>query len=525
MDQPNTIIEQHERHARSPERNAARDPVQDGHLFHANGPRKVPAKRQYCPKGQAGPSSRRFIAAMVEVSSARFSSSKFRRWSRDRIVVAKVTAVRVSSDRAVIRVSCRSGRVSSAVAIRSSASAICCCRAKASLSIDRRVSSSRMVPAGDVQVIQAADAGVIRSILVEAGDIVAAGDPLVELDGIVQASQLDRQVQRALALRARIARLSAEIEGRDPDFPPGLVSEAPELVNSERALFAGRAAALAAEIGVAERRLEQRRQEQAEARAALESARRMGALLAEEREIIAPLVERGAEPRTTLLALRRQGEELAGRISAGEAQILRLGTAIAEIEDTIIATRSTFRAEALLDLAAATAELAALEPALPALETLADRAVLRAPVAGVVNRINRRTLGGTVRAGEDVAEIVPLDDALLVEAYVRPQDIAFLGPDQPVRVKLTAYDFTRYGALEGRILRIGADAVRRSERDEAEVFVVTIRTSGALTDADGAQVRIIPGMTAEIDILAGRRRVIDYLLQPLERVRERAFRE
>ena len=121
-----------------------------------------------------------------------------------------------------------------------------------------------------------------------------------------------------------------------------------------------------------------------------------------------------------------------------------------------------------------------------------------------------------------MAEIVPIDDALLVEAYVLPQDIAFLRPDQPVRVKLTAYDFTRYGALEGRILRIGADAVRRSERDEAEVFVIVVRTEGALYDADGAQVRIIPGMTAEIDILAGRRRVIDYLLQPLERVRARA---
>lgn len=383
----------------------------------------------------------------------------------------------------------------------------------------------RVVPAGDVQVIQAADAGVIRAILVEEGQVVAAGDPLIELDGIVQASQLNREVQRALALRARIERLSAEIEGREPAFPVDLVDQAPELVTSERALFAGRAAALTAELGVAERRLEQRRQERAEERAALASAERTAAILAEERAIIAPLVERGVEPQTSLLALRRQEEELSANLASRTARIARLGTAIAEIEDSMTATRSEFRAEALRDLTEATAELAALRPALPALETLADRALLRAPVAGVVNRLNRRTVGGAVRAGEDVVEIVPLDDALLIEAYVLPQDIAFLSPDQPVRVKLTAYDFTRYGALEGRIMRIGADAVQRSEREEAEVFVVTIRTSGALLDADGAQVRIIPGMTAEIDILAGRRRVIDYLLQPLERVRDRAFRE
>jgi adhesin transport system membrane fusion protein len=179
----------------------------------------------------------------------------------------------------------------------------------------------------------------------------------------------------------------------------------------------------------------------------------------------------------------------------------------------------------LADLADATAELASLRPALPALQSLADRAVLRAPVRGIVNRLHRRTLGGSVRPGENMVEIVPVDDRLLVEAYVLPQDIAFLTEGQPVRVKLTAYDFTRYGALDGAILRIGANAVRRDERDEAEVFVVTVQTTGAILDAKGAQVRILPGMTAEVDVLAGTRRVIDYFLQPLERVRASAFRE
>lgn len=383
----------------------------------------------------------------------------------------------------------------------------------------------RIVPAGDVQRVQAAEAGVIRTVFVEEGAIVEAGAPLVELDALAQISQLDREVQRAVALQARIERLSAEIDGRTPVFLAQIEVAAPEIVVSERALHAGRAAALTSEIGVLERRREQRRQEQLEARTEIRTASRTRDILTEERAIIAPLVERGVEPQTTLLALRRQEEEIDGRIAGAEASLARLETALAEVEDTIAATRNRFAAEALRELGDATAELAALRPSLPALESMAARAVLRAPIAGIVNRLHRRTLGGSVRAGEEVAEIVPIDDALLVEAYVLPQDIAFLRPDQPVRVKLTAYDFTRYGALEGRILRIGADAVRRSERDEAEVFVIVVRTEGALYDADGEQVRIIPGMTAEIDILAGRRRVIDYLLQPLERVRARAFRE
>lgn len=383
----------------------------------------------------------------------------------------------------------------------------------------------RVVPAGDLQLVQAADAGVIRAIFVEEGDIVEAGASLVELDGLIQTSQLDREVQRAIALQARIERLSAEIDGRSPVFPVEIETAAPELVVTERALFAGRAAALAAEIGVLERRREQRRQEHVEARTEIHTASRTRDILTEERAIIAPLVERGVEPQKTLLTLRRQEEEIDGRVARAEAALARLETALAEVDDTIAATRSRFAAEALRELADATAELAALRPSLPALESMAARAVLRAPVAGIVNRLHRRTIGGTVRTGEDVVEIVPIDDTLLVEAYVLPQDIAFLRPDQPVQVRLTAYDFTRYGALEGRILRIGADAVQRTERDEAEVFIIVVRTEGALYDADGEQVRIIPGMIAEIDILAGRRRVIDYLLQPLERVRARAFRE
>lgn len=383
----------------------------------------------------------------------------------------------------------------------------------------------RVVPAGDVQRVQATEAGVISAVFVKEGDIVTAGEPLVELDALTQTSQLDREVKRVMILQTRIARLSAEINGRVPVFPSEIEATTPALVASERALHIGRAASLAAEINVLERRIEQRGQEQVEARNNLETAQRTQAILTEEREIVAPLVERGVEPRTTLLTLQRQEEESIGRIAGAQTSLVRLGTALAEVEDTITATRNRFRAEALRELTDATGELATLRSSLPALEGLAARAVLRAPVTGIVNRLHRRTLGGSVRAGEEVAEIVPIGDDLLVEAYVLPQDIAFLQPDQPVRVKLTAYDFTRYGALEGHILRIGADAVRRSERDEAEVFVIVVSTEGALIDADGEQVRIIPGMIAEIDILAGRRRVIDYLLQPLERVRGRAFRE
>lgn len=240
---------------------------------------------------------------------------------------------------------------------------------------------------------------------------------------------------------------------------------------------------------------------------------------------MAPLVERRMEPATTLLTLRRSEAEWQGRQVRAEAVVNRLHTGLSEIDERIRAQRKRFHSAALTDLALATAELAALKPALPALERRAARAQLHAPVRGIVNRIHRSTLGALARSGEDLIEIVPLDDTLLVEAYVRPADIAFLHAGQPVKVKITAYDFSRYGSLDGEITRIGADTITRSERNDEEVFVVEVRTENSMLDGDGIAVEIIPGMITEVDILTGRKSVLDYLIQPVVRVRDRALRE
>jgi adhesin transport system membrane fusion protein len=203
----------------------------------------------------------------------------------------------------------------------------------------------------------------------------------------------------------------------------------------------------------------------------------------------------------------------------------RLQTGLAEIDDRIRATRSRFHTAALTDLAITTAELAALKPVLPALQDRASRAQVRSPLRGVVNRIHRTTIGGLARSGEELIELVPLGDKLLVEAYVRPDDIAFLHAGQPVKVKITAYDFARYGALDGEIVRIGANTITRSERNDEEVFVVEIQTQQSFLDANGVAVEIIPGMIAEVDILAGRKTVMEYLIRPVVKVKEQALRE
>lgn len=383
----------------------------------------------------------------------------------------------------------------------------------------------RIVPSRSVQVVQAAESGVLQALHVAAGEVVEEGALLMELDRTLLASQFDQERQRAAGLMARIARLQAEIDGSEAlVFDAELVQATPQVVRSELALFAARRAELQAEIEVLERQRSQRSQEYAEALVDAETARTTLGIIEEEVAIIAPLVERRVEPETTMLNLRRNLAEWQGREVRSRAGLLRLDSALAEIDDRIAALRSRARAEALSQLAIATAELAELETRLPALAQRVTRSELRAPVRGVVNQINLTTIGGVAQAGAPLIEIVPLDDSLLVEAYLRPSDIAFLYPGQPVRVKITAYDFSRYGGIEGEITRIGADAVQRPDRNEP-VFVVQVRTKTNILDAAGAAVEIIPGMVAEVDILSGRRTVLNYLTQPIVRVKDRALRD
>ncbi len=383
----------------------------------------------------------------------------------------------------------------------------------------------RIVPSGDLQMIEATEPGVLQALHVREGEVVETGTLLMELDTTQIESQLSQEQQRAYGLMARVQRLQAEIEGTDLRFDAKLITGAPNVVKSETALYQGRQAELSAEVAILERQRQQKHQEYEEGLVDQITADATLKVLAEERAIMAPLVEQRMEPATTLLTLRRSEAEWQGRKVRAEAATSRLKTGLDEIDDRIKATRSRFRTAALTDLALATAELAALEPALPALRDRASRAQVRSPVRGIVNRIHRTTIGGLARSGEDLIEIVPLDDSLLVEAYVRPEDIAFLHAGQPVKVKITAYDFARYGGLNGEILRIGADTITRSERNDEEVFVVEIRTSSTMLDAQGIAVEIIPGMIAEVDILSGKKSVLDYILQPVVKIKDQALRE
>lgn len=382
----------------------------------------------------------------------------------------------------------------------------------------------KVVPSRNLQVVQSMEGGVLAELRVREGQRVEEDEILMVLAGGMLEGGYKENLQRYYALQARIQRLLAEVNQTELVFAPDVTMNSPGVARAETRLYEGRKAELESEMRVLDRQLRQRQQELEELRATREMAQEGIALAQSELELVAPLVDRGLEPELSLLQVRRQLSDLRGEIARSSSGMERAKAAIEEVIERRTSIRDGFVARALEDLSQATAQAAELEAVLPAQAEQVARTNIRSPVSGVVNRLHLTTIGGVARSGEPLVEVVPLDDSLLIEAHIRPSDIAFLHPGQRVKVKLTAYDFARYGGLDGELVVIGADAVEMPESEEL-MYPVQVRTEGHLYDADGQPLDIIPGMVAEVDILSGKRTVLDYLVEPVVKVRDRALRD
>lgn len=384
----------------------------------------------------------------------------------------------------------------------------------------------KVVPSRSLQIVQSLEGGVVEEIRVIRGDRVEKGEVLMVLGGGLFEGEFQEVQQRLFALQAKIQRLQAEVNEEPLSFSPLVEESAPDVVASETRLFHGRRIELNSELQVLERQGFQRRQELTEAHAALNTAEAGVRLAQSELGLIEPLVKRGLEPETSLLQLRRTLNDLRGEQERQRSAIRRIEASIEEVEDRKQAQRDAYLVQALAELSDTTAQAAELQEGLPARARQVERTTLRAPMDGVVNQVHVTTLGGVASPGEPLVEVVPVGDSLLIEAHIRPADIAFLYPGQPVKVKLTAYDFARYGGLDGDLVTIGADVVEVPQGESTELmYPVQVRTEGNLYDADSQPLDVIPGMVAEVDILSGKRSILDYLMEPVVKVRDRAFRD
>jgi adhesin transport system membrane fusion protein len=393
--------------------------------------------------------------------------------------------------------------------------------------LDRTVrGQGRVIPSSRLQIVSNLEGGIVQDILVRQGQLVRAGDVLIRLDPTQTGAEFGSGEATVSALSFKVARLQAEIMGREPVYPPAADPILAEQIRIEQALHASRMADLAALLGAASARLSQVQRSVAEAESAYQARSETYRQRRAEARIIRPLVERGIEPRLSLVQAESAADIAQSEMEGSGQAVSRARAGVAEANASLAQARQQWRAQAATELTNAQAEIAARRRALPALANRLERTVLRAPLAGRINRVLVSTRGGTIRAGEPVVEIVPSEGSLLIEARVTPADIAFVSIGQHARVAITAYDRSIYGVLEGRVVGISPDAVLE-ERTGETFYIVRVRTDQAeLRAPGGAQAMPIGvGMVAEVDLLGEKRSVLQYLLTPITRLRETALRE
>ena len=367
--------------------------------------------------------------------------------------------------------------------------------------------NGRVIPSRQTQVVQTLEGGIVSNIMVREGDIVSQGQNLMRIDDTKFASEFGEVRERRAAMAARVQRLEAEAQGQNKVvFPAELSQIAPGAVAAETSVFETRSRKLAQDVDVL-----------------AQQEKRLGDtlnILNEELRLQRPLYQQKIIPEIEWLRSTRQAAEMAGQL--------------AEVQSRITNARAAFRSQADEDLAKSRGDLAALDENIKSAQDRVRRTELKAPVYGIINKLNVTTVGAVVQPGANVMDIVPLDDSLLVEGRIRPQDIAFIRPDQPAVVKITAYDPSVYGSLKGKVERISADTILDDKGDRSgsdpqqrqETFYrVIVRTEKNFLGSPEHPLPIIPGMVTTVEILTGEKSVLDYMIKPARMLRDEALRE
>ena len=382
----------------------------------------------------------------------------------------------------------------------------------------------KVIPSSKMQIIQSLEGGIVEDFYVREGHLVTMDQPLLQLTNAAFGSDLGALRGRERDLRARVARLRAEIDGTDIVWPEGFETEHPEAVEAETALWRLRRDQLEARIGILEQQVKQKRQEIVELENKVVQKRKSLGLVRNEIDITRPLVSRGLEARTSLIKLQREANDFEGEISAAELALPRAEAALQEATEKIEEAYVGFQTEARAELSEAEVELATVVKRLEGVSDKVDRTEIRSPVRGIVNTLHVNTIGGVVRPGMDIIEIVPLDDTLLVEARIMPADVGFLRPGLEAKIKFTAYDYSIFGGLDGELVSISADSIE-DEKTQESYYLAVFRTEKARIMRDGVEYPLIPGMVASVDIMTGKRSILQYMMDPLLETRARALTE
>lgn len=382
----------------------------------------------------------------------------------------------------------------------------------------------QVIPSSRIQEIQSMEGGILTTIAVKEGQAVKQGDLLLRLQNLQFNSELGESRHTYWGAQAALARLEAEIKGRAPTFSRELAAAAPESVAEQQALWRSRQAERENTRETLRKQLAQREEELAEARSRIST---LGDLLTDARESLAmedKLLKQGAGARADYLNAKQRVSSLIGDREAANVSLQRLQAAIQEARSRLAEADSRYIAEAGKEKSELELKAATTSEQMTAQADRVARREVRAPMDGIVNRILLNTVGGVAQAGQTLLELVPAQDTLLISARVKPADIAFLHPGQIAQIRISAYDSSIFGALPGKVKRVGADALVDKERQETYFEVILEAERNYLGDAK-ERLTLSPGMAADASILTGKRTVMEYLLKPVLKTLDKSLRE
>jgi membrane fusion protein, adhesin transport system len=384
--------------------------------------------------------------------------------------------------------------------------------------------SGKVIPSNQLQVIQNLEGGIVSDILVKAGDTVTKGQVLLKLQAINFESSYEESNLRYLELEAKSLRLQAEAMNLKFKIPNQMMQEGnAELIRKEKSLYLSNKQELQNSINIIKEQLRQKRNELAEVKSKLKQLRLSHSYLQEEMDMTEPLVKKGLVAEVEFLKLKRQRVEMNSDINSLKLTIPRTNSMIEEIKDKISQVEFEFSNKAKVEWNEVSAELSRIAKKKSALKDRVLRTDVRSPVDGTISRLLVNTISGVVQPGMDIVEIVASEDTLVIETKIKPQDIAFLHADLEAMVKFTAYDFSIHGGLKGKLTHISADTI--TDEEGQSFYLVRIKTNKNHLGPVSKPLKIIVGMTADVDILTGKKTVLDYLLKPILKTHHNALTE
>lgn len=373
------------------------------------------------------------------------------------------------------------------------------------------------------QIVQASTSGVILAKYVREDELVSKGDKLIDIDPVEATGELNQLELKLAALSVKELRLNAELEGEDFIIHPDLKEKVSAASITEESIFFGNSAKLISQEIILTQRLEQKKQDFKASVASEAAILKTIALLKSQISIVKPLVEENLAPRINLIDLQKELERETGKFESARINKQRATYAIAEIQQELTNLSEKFYLEAVEELNALVSKKLELQQLLPKLLERVSRKTIRAPMSGIVKKVNYNTLGGFVNSGDVILELVPTDDQLMVEGSIQSSDISTIKVGDPVRIRLSAYNSIKYGTMDGHVTSISPDSTNDPDTGAA-IYPIDVEIDEVLK-IDGKNIILIPGMVADIDVLTGKRTIFEYFWQPVARIQELALRD